>query len=103
PYYVTPENDAQNEAFGVVRQALVNTGKVAIGKIAFSGREHVVAIMPDSPEGRGMMGYALRYKNELRDKAEYFGDIKKPEIDPESLELAETLIGKRVAKFDLDK
>ncbi len=103
PYYVTPENDAQSEAFGVVRQALVNTGKVAIGKVAFSGREHVVAIMPDSPDGKGLMAFTLRYKNELRDKAEYFRDIKKTEVDAESLELAEALIAKRASKFDLAK
>ena len=45
PYFVVPENDAQAEAFAVVRQALVKSGKVAIGKIAFSGREHVFAWM----------------------------------------------------------
>jgi DNA end-binding protein Ku len=33
PYFVTPENDGQAEAFAVVRQALVNTGKTAIGKM----------------------------------------------------------------------
>src|SRR5215469_438751 len=36
PYSVTPENDAQAEAFAVVRQALAKSGKSAIGKVAFS-------------------------------------------------------------------
>ena len=44
PYFVVPENDAQTEAFAVVRQALVKSGKVAIGKIAFSGRGHIFAL-----------------------------------------------------------
>ena len=39
PYFVTPENDMQAEAFNVVRQALVNSRKAAIGKVSFSGRE----------------------------------------------------------------
>jgi len=43
---------AADWAFAVVRQALVKTGKIAIGKIAFSGREHVVAITPAGAEGR---------------------------------------------------
>jgi DNA end-binding protein Ku len=55
PYFVVHENAAQAEAFAVVRHALVNTGKVAIGKIAFSGREHIVAITPAGAAGRGMM------------------------------------------------
>ena len=99
PYFVTPENAGQTEAFAVVRQALVKSGKVAIGKIAFSGREHVVAIAP--ARDRGMMAYTLRYKNELRDERDYFRDIKDATIDEESLELAEALIAKRAAPFDL--
>jgi DNA end-binding protein Ku len=103
PYFVVPENDAQGEAFGVVRQALVNTGKLAIGKIAFSGREHIVAIAPAGANDRGMMAYTLRYQNELRDRRDYFRDIKETEINDDSLDLAESLIKKRSAKFDLSK
>ena len=36
--------DLLTEAFAVVREALVKTGKAAIGKIAFSGREHIIEI-----------------------------------------------------------
>lgn len=102
PYFVVPENDAQAEAFAVVRQALVNTGKVAIGKIAFSGRENILAIAP-AADGRGMMAYTLRYQNELRDQKDYFRDIKETQINSDSLELAESLITKRSGKFDLSK
>jgi DNA end-binding protein Ku len=98
PYFVTPENDAQAEAFAVVRQALINTGKVAIGKVAFAGRENIVAIGP--AEGRGMMAYTLRYQSELRNPSDYFRDIKESEIRKDELDLAESLISKRSAKFD---
>jgi DNA end-binding protein Ku len=101
PYFVVPENQAQAEAFAVVRQALVNMKKAAIGKIAFSGREHVVAITP--AEGGGMMAYTLRYQSELRNQQDYFRDIKPQEISADSLELAETLIQKRSSRFDLSK
>jgi DNA end-binding protein Ku len=101
PYFVVPENDGQAEAFAVVRQALVNMKKAAIGKIAFSGREHVVAIAP--AEGRGMIAYTLRYQNELRNPQDYFRDIKPQEISADSLELAEALIAKRASRFDLGK
>ncbi len=103
PYFVVPENEAQAEAFAVVRQALVKTGKVAIGKIAFSGREHIFALTPAGTDGRGMMGYTLRYQNELRNRNDYFRDIKDAEISEDSLELAEALIAKRSSKFDLGK
>ncbi|MBB5057539.1 DNA end-binding protein Ku [Granulicella aggregans] len=102
PYFVVPENDLQTEAFAVVRSALEKTKKAALGKIAFGGREHVLAITA-APEGAGMMAYTMRYQEELRDPAEYFRDIKKVAINEDSLDLAETLIKKKAAKFDPSK
>jgi len=103
PYFVVPETDSV-EAFAVVRKALQKTGKVAIGKIAFSGREHVLAISAAGEGDRGgMMAYTLRYTSELRNQSDYFRDIKQVEIGEESLELAESLIAKRSAKLDLGK
>jgi len=43
PYFVVPENNAQAEAFAVVREALRESKKAALGKIAFGGREHLIA------------------------------------------------------------
>ena len=104
PYFVVPEDDVQAEAFAVVRKALQKTKKAALGQIAFGGREHVIAITadPDDKLG-GMMGYTMRYQEELRDPAEYFKDIKKIAVNEDSLELAETLIKKKAAKFDPSK
>ena len=103
PYYVVPENDAQTEAFAVVREALLKSGKAALGKVAFSGREHIVAVAPAGPDSRGMMAYTLRYQSELRNAAEYFRDIKQTEINEDALEMAEALIAKKTAKFDPNK
>ena len=104
PYFVVPESEAQTEAFATVRKALLDTRKVALTKIAFGGREHVVAIAPagDGPEG-GMMAYTMRYAAELRDAADYFRDIKRVEVNEDSLDLAKMLINKRAAKFDPSK
>lgn len=101
PYFVLPENDSQTETFNTIREALVKTGKIAIGKVAFSGRENIVAVVPAGE--RGMMAYTLRYQNELRNSADYFRDIKATAVDPESLQLAEMLIKRMTAKFDLSK
>jgi DNA end-binding protein Ku len=50
-----------------------------------------------------MIAYTLRYQNEVRDAAGYFREIKKVEVNEDSLELAEALIAKRTAKFDISK
>jgi DNA end-binding protein Ku len=104
PYYVVPENDGQAEAFAVVRKALQKSGKVAIGKVSFAGRENIIAIRPAGDESHGgMMAYTLRYSNELRNEQDYFRDLKAVEINEESLELAEALIAKKSTKLDLSK
>lgn len=104
PYFVTPDNDGQAEAFSVVRKALADTHKAGIGKIAMSGREHVIAITVPADESLpGLMAYVLRFAAELRDPADYFADIKAPAIDAESLQLAKELIKRRTAKFEPSK
>lgn len=103
PYFVVPENEIQAEAFAVVRAALAKSEKAGLGKIAFGGREHILALTAAPGDDRGMMAYTMRYQEELRKPAEYFGEIKKVAIDKDSLELAETLIKKRTAKFDPSK
>jgi DNA end-binding protein Ku len=104
PYFVVPENDSQAEAFAVIRKALEKSGKIAIGKVSFAGRENIIAIRPAGDEAHGgMMAYTLRYDNELRKEQDYFRDLKPVEINEESLELAETLIAKKSTKLDLSK
>lgn len=104
PYFVVPENDSQAQAFAVVRTALKQTKKIALTKIAFAGREHVVAIAPTEDDSLGgMMAYTMRYAQELRDPKEYFVDVKKAEVDEDSLGLAMELIKRKAAKFDPSK
>lgn len=104
PYFVVPEDDVQAEAFAVVRKALQKTKKAALGKIAFGGREHVIAITADDDDKLGgMMAYTMRYQEELRSPAEYFKDIKKVAVNADSLDLAMELIKKKAAKFDPEK
>ena len=110
PYFVVPENEAQTEAFLTVRKALQDTKKIALTKIAFGGREHVVALAPAGPNGQsdsaehgGMMAYTMRYAAELRNPADYFNEIKHVSVDKESLDLAKELIKRRSGKFDPSK
>ena len=110
PYFAVPEDDAQTAAFLTVRQALIETKKIGISRIAFGGREHVVAIAPAGREANGnfaqhggMIIYTMRYAAELRDPAAYFRDVKKTAISADSLALAKELIKRKSAKFDAAK
>ncbi|WP_419807028.1 Ku protein [Terriglobus sp.] len=104
PYFVTPDGDAQMEAFAVVRKAMRAAKKVAIGKIAFGGREHVLAIKSnDDDQHPGLMAYTMRYQQELRNPMEYFGGLSPVEIEEDQLDLAEQLIKRKTGKFDPGK
>jgi DNA end-binding protein Ku len=104
PYFILPEDDSQAEAFAVVRKALQQSGKAGLGKIAFGGREHLIAVaVPKDESLAGMMGYTMRYADELRDARQYFTEIKKTSVDAEQLSLAKELIERKTAKFDAAK
>ena len=97
PYYVVPADDLAEEAFVVLREALRETRKVALGQLAMRGREYVVSLKPC---GRGILLETLRYADEVVKAQGYFRDIPDKKPDPDLLELAETLIGKKASKFD---
>ena len=96
-YYVAPDGELAEEAFRVVRDALRKTGKVGLGQLTMRGREYLAALKPC---GRGMELATLRYANEVRSAEPYFTEIKDTEAEPELLELAEQLIGRKSKPFD---
>jgi len=123
PYFVVPEDDSQTEAFLTIRQALIDTNKIALSRIAFGGREHIIAIAPapahlteksstptkskkskstksDATGHPGLMAYTLRYAAELRDPAAYFDSIQQHAINADSLSLAKELIHRKSSAFD---
>ena len=100
PYFVVPQKPEHAEAFAVVRKAMQSGNKVALGKIAFGGREHLLALAaPDDDKHPGMMAYTLRYATELRDSTQYFRDIKPQTIEKDQLQLAQELIQRKTAPF----
>jgi DNA end-binding protein Ku len=104
PYFVVPKKGPQATAFGVVRQAMVDSGMVGLGKIAFAGREHLVALEPPpDPKQRGMMLYILHFAEELRDPSEYFDKIPSTKPDPAQLKLARQLIESYTRPLELAK
>lgn len=104
PYFVVPDQKGSAEAFAVVREAMVQSDKIAIGEAAFAGREHLIAIAPHPDKKvRGLMAYTLRYAEELRKAKDYFDSIPEQSIDKKQLELANQLIQSQSAPFHLDQ
>ncbi len=100
PYYVAPGNELAEEAFRVVRDALRQARKYALGQVVLGGRERIAALKPC---GKGMVLETLRYGEEVRESQSYFEDIEDAPADDEQLELAKQLIKQKSAKFNPDK
>ena len=87
PYYIVPDGDVGQQAFAVIREAIKQEGMVALGKVVFTSREHVISL---EPRGKGLLGITLRYPYEVRKEEEYFDDIPDEKIPKDMLELAYT-------------
>jgi DNA end-binding protein Ku len=100
PYYLVPEGDVGAEAFAVIREAINKEGMVAIGKVVFTLREHIIAL---AARGKGMLGVTLRYPYEVRKEEEYFDDIPEPKITKDMLDLATHIVETKTGEFDPKK
>jgi DNA end-binding protein Ku len=103
PYFVVPDPRESAEAFAVVRKAMEQADKAAVGEVAFGGREHLVAFaVPQDKSARGLMAYTLRYAEELRKAEDYFSDIPDVTVDKKQLAMATDLIEAYSAPFELE-
>jgi DNA end-binding protein Ku len=99
PYYLTPADDIAEEPYRVIRDALRDTKKMALGQIVLRGREYIVSI---KPSGNGLLLETLRFADEVRKANAFFADIGAAKPDKELVDLAEELIARKAAPFDPD-
>jgi DNA end-binding protein Ku len=97
PYYVVPDGDVGQQAFAVIREAVRREGMVAIAKVVFTSREHMIAL---EPRGKGMMAVTLRYPYEVRTPDEYFGEIEDEKVPKDMLDLATHIVETKRGKFE---
>jgi DNA end-binding protein Ku len=100
PYYIVPDGEVGEQAFAVIREAIRQEGMVAIGKVVFTSREHIIAL---EARGKGMMGMTLRYPYEVRKEDEYFDDIADEKIPKDMLELATHIVESKAGHFKPEK
>jgi DNA end-binding protein Ku len=102
PYFVFPKPGPQATAFAVVRQSMIESGKVGFGEIVFSGRQHLIALVPPHDSRQpGMMLYTLRFATELRDAKEFAKDVENVQVDAAQLALARQLIDAYTRPFEV--
>jgi DNA end-binding protein Ku len=57
PYYLVPDGEVGEQAFAVIREAIRKGGMVALGRVVFTSREHVITL---EARGKGLIGFTLR-------------------------------------------
>ena len=97
PFYVVPEKGVGAEAFAVIRDAMKDAGKIAIGCLVLRGRERQIAL---EVRGEGLIAYSLRPHDEVRDAGDFFDDIPAVKPDRDMVEIATRIIGQKAAAFD---
>jgi DNA end-binding protein Ku len=100
PYYIVPDGEVGQQAFAVIREAIRMEGMVAIAKVVFTSREHIIAL---EARGKGMMGVTLRYPYEVRKEEDYFDDIENERVPKDMLELATHIVETKKGKFQPEK
>lgn len=100
PFYIVPEKGVGAEAFAVIRDAMKETGKIAIGSLVLRNRERQLAL---EVRGKGLVAYTLRPHEEVRDADDFFDDIPSVKADKDMVEIAERIIGQKDAEFDPSK
>jgi DNA end-binding protein Ku len=97
PYYIVPTDEYATEGYLVIREALRKTGKMGVGQLTASGREHLIGV---SPLENGLMLSRLRYANEIKSSSQFFKELPKMRLDHEMVDLATELIDKKAVRFN---
>jgi DNA end-binding protein Ku len=100
PYYIVPDGDVGQQAFAVIRDAIRNEGMVALGKVVFTTREHVIAL---EPRENGLVGTTLRYPYEVRQAKDYFEVIEDEKVPKDMLDLAVHIVETKTGRFEPEK
>jgi DNA end-binding protein Ku len=95
-----PDGEIGAQAFAVIREAIREEGMVALGRVVFTSREHVIAL---EPRDKGLLGITLRYPYEVRKQSEYFDDIPDEKIPKDMLELASHIVKSKAGHFHPEK
>jgi len=100
PYYMEPAKGGER-AYALLREALKDTGKVAVGRFVMRSRENLCILRA---KDEMLMLMKLRFAEEIRDTKELDLPSNKIDIKPAELKMAEALIDQLTPKkFDITK
>ncbi|MDB5734860.1 MAG: Non-ous end joining protein Ku [Alphaproteobacteria bacterium] len=97
PYYLVPNGKEGVEAYTVIREALAETGRIALGRVVMHTRERLVAL---EPKGKGIIVYTLRMADEVVQPKDAFDDIPAARPNKEMIDIARRIIEQKEGAFE---
>jgi DNA end-binding protein Ku len=96
-YYLVPDDEDGADVYAVLREALQESGMMALSRLVLFRRERAVGILP---LGKGLVLHTLHEESDLRPARSAFEDVPKSAPDKEMVKLARQLIERQVDEFD---
>lgn len=97
-YYLLPQGTAGAKPYALLSQGMREEGRLAVAKVTMFGRDHVVFLRPKDDL---LVMSSLSYVNQIRQPTEFSSKLDTPQLSPEEMRLAKTLI-QATAIEDLD-
>lgn len=94
-YYVYPDGELATEPFRVIAEKMAAKALVGIARATLHNTKRLLMF---EPRGAGMVMYTLRSPGEMR--APEFDTKRQENIEPEMLDITETVVERRRGAFD---
>ncbi len=97
PYYLVPSGKVGIDAFVIIRAAMEQIGRIALGRLVLAQRERLVAL---EPRGKAVLLTTLRSHDDIRSATSILGDIPATKPDKAMLEIARKIVEQQSGPFD---
>ncbi|MBS0296009.1 MAG: Ku protein [Proteobacteria bacterium] len=97
PFYLVPDGKMAAEAYAVIRTAMEQSGKIALGRVVLHSRERLIALEPRDP---GIVAYSLRSYEEVRKPDTFFDSIPEAKAEKGMVEIAGKIIEQLSGDFE---
>jgi len=100
PYILLPTDDIAVNAYAVIREAMRQTHRVALGRVVMHTRERLMAM---EPREKGLLVHSLRMRDEVVNLQKALESIPDMKPDRQMVEIAEKIIAQLEGPFDPDE
>ena len=90
PYYLTPDRRGE-KVYALLRETLIETGKVGIANVVLRNKQHLAVVMP---LGKALVMNTLRWADEVRgvEYLEMKDEALNADLNPRELDMAKRLV-----------